>query len=237
MSNRSAFSASARLAHGLIAEPASAIVAAMPKSHRVQPGECLATIAEAHGLFPATIWEHPDNEELRRVRRDGHVLLAGDMLAIPDRTPRRAKCATDARHVFRRKAVPTPLHLRMLVHGEPLAQVPYRLIFGEREERGQTGADGSVHAWLPRDAREASLFVEVDGVEHERIIALGGLDPINTPTGLAQRLVNLRYLDPDESDSRELRRAIKSFQLDAGVSPSGELDPATEDALVAAHGS
>jgi hypothetical protein len=209
----------------------------MTKQRVVRHGECLATIAEAEGLLPITIWEHPDNAGLRERRRDGQVLLAGDVLAIPNVQSGVARCATGAKHTFQRKAVPTPFELRVVSNGRRRVELPYTLRIGDRVERGATDATGTLRTWLPRDARRAHLSIEVDGTAHEYDIVLGGLDPINTPSGLRHRLENLRYLDPDAVSPAALERAIRSIQLDSGLEPTGHVDAATEDAIVALHGS
>jgi hypothetical protein len=64
-------------------------------SHVVAPGECLASIAEHYGFAdPAVIYNHPENAALRRERPDPNVLLAGDVVAIPDRKLRELRAAT-----------------------------------------------------------------------------------------------------------------------------------------------
>jgi hypothetical protein len=62
----------------------------------------------------------------------------------------------------------------------------------------------------------------VDGVELP--LEIGGLDPITTDAGAAQRLSNLGYLVLDESDLdlEQLRLAIQDFQADHDLPLSGQ---------------
>lgn len=75
-----------------------------PRTHLVAPGECLASIAAAARTTPATLWDHPDNAELRTARKDPYVLAPGDKVAVPQ--PRAGAHTVEAgmRHVFRRHA-------------------------------------------------------------------------------------------------------------------------------------
>jgi hypothetical protein len=53
---------------------------------------------------------------------------------------------------------------------------------------------------------------------------IGGLDPIDTDSGTAQRLSNLGYLvlDDDDLDPELLRLAVQDFQADNDLPSSGE---------------
>src|SRR5689334_1917583 len=99
----------------------------MPRSHRVADGECLSSIAYQYGFFPGTIWDAPENAALRRQRANPNVLRAGDVVTIPDPRVASSECATDERHVFRRKGVPERLRFQFLLAGEPRASEPYEL--------------------------------------------------------------------------------------------------------------
>jgi hypothetical protein len=52
--------------------------------HEVKQGDCLSKIAHRYGLKSwKVLWEHPKNEPLRKKRESPHVLLPGDMVAVP----------------------------------------------------------------------------------------------------------------------------------------------------------
>ena len=49
----------------------------MPDKHDVKPGDCILSIVDAKGFFWETLWEHPENGELREKRLDPNTLLPG----------------------------------------------------------------------------------------------------------------------------------------------------------------
>jgi hypothetical protein len=54
--------------------------------HEVKQGEHLFRIAYQYGFRnPFTIWNDPDNSDLRDLRSNPNVLFPGDQLATPDR--------------------------------------------------------------------------------------------------------------------------------------------------------
>ena len=50
----------------------------MAIGHRVQQGDCMVSIAELCGFFWETLWNHPNNKDLRGLRHDPTVLLLDD---------------------------------------------------------------------------------------------------------------------------------------------------------------
>ncbi len=86
----------------------------MAERHTVSQGECIDSIALEHGFFAETIWLHPDNEELKALRKDPNVLQPGDVVVIPDLRPRTEARATEGTHRFKRKGVPGLVKLRFL---------------------------------------------------------------------------------------------------------------------------
>ena len=55
------------------------------KAHQVEQGECLSSIAYECGFFPDTIWNHPQNAELKRKRNNPNALMLGDIISVPDK--------------------------------------------------------------------------------------------------------------------------------------------------------
>jgi hypothetical protein len=86
----------------------------MGTQYVVKAGDCLSSIAFAHGLFWDTVWNHPDNGELKKLRKDPNVLLAGDVVFIPDRQPKEVAVATGKQHNFVVRSNPTKLLLRIM---------------------------------------------------------------------------------------------------------------------------
>jgi hypothetical protein len=262
--------------------------------YTVQEGDCLASIADAHGLTWQTLWNLPENSELRRRHEEPTILLPGEVVRIPELRVRRETGATEQRHRFVRRATPAVLRLRILrpaqsdrdqqpaegqssqaqtsegqpgqdelleeqppedeplnveeedptpeeqVAEEPWANAPYALIIDSRMIQGQTDDDGRLEERIPPTARRGRLKME-PGTPRERVyeLRLGGLDPITSITGLADRLNNLGYHDgtrPAEMDAG-LEESIRAFQRANGLEETGRADQSTQDRLRELHGS
>lgn len=208
----------------------------MPSKHTVQQGDCLSSIAAEYGFLPDSLWNDPANAELKSSRKDMNVLKPGDVVNVPDKRPRTESGATDAKHRFRRKGVPSHLRVRLVVDDEPLANEPYELHVGAQVLEGQTDGDGWLDEPIPPGAADAMLFV---GANRQAIpLQLGTVDPETEVSGAQARLRNLGYYDGDASGELDesTEAALKSFQQKAGLRETGQLDAATQQKLKEAHG-
>jgi hypothetical protein len=164
------------------------------------------------------------------------VLEPGDVVVVPDLLGKQVTCGTAQRHVFRRKGVPTPLRIRLLADGQPRKDLPYRLVVDGRPIRtGTTTDDGMIEGWVDPTAKRAVVVVETEVALEEYEVLLGHLDPVTTEDGVRQRLSNLGYIEDDGPDA--LESALRSFQLDEHIEPTGDPDGATQERLVSVHGS
>jgi hypothetical protein len=114
----------------------------------VQTGDCLYSIAQAHGFRDwRPIYDHPQNEDFRRRRPNPNVIYAGDVLFIPDLAPRQVPVPTGSAHTFRLRGLRTVLRLKLQnIDRQPLANADYVLeVEGTRHE-GQTGSGGELEA-------------------------------------------------------------------------------------------
>lgn len=209
------------------------------KKHIVKRGECISSIAFETGHFWQTLWEHPDNAELRALRKNGHVLMEGDEVVVPDLRPKVVAVATGKTHIFRRKGVPEKLRLRFGDDQFPRAGIPYVLILDGQEIRGATDDKGELWHYLSPSARSAELILQPDGAPEEHYsLELRGLDPITEISGLQGRLRNLSYysgpIDGELTDATV--RAMRDFQASRKLTLTSEPDDATRDALLEAHG-
>jgi hypothetical protein len=64
---------------------------------QISQGECTFSIVDRYGHKWETIWNAPENKELRRERPQPGVLLAGDRISIPDLRPKTLALATGKR--------------------------------------------------------------------------------------------------------------------------------------------
>lgn len=86
----------------------------MPEVYIVQQGDCLHSIAADCGLSWQKIWDHPDNSDLRSLRKDPNILKEGDNLVIPDLELKTEPGNTDQNHAFAVKGFAAVLKLRIL---------------------------------------------------------------------------------------------------------------------------
>lgn len=202
-------------------------------NHEVRQGECVSSIADATGHFWEKLWNLSANRELREIRKDPNALLPGDLIEVPEIEPGEHAGATEKRHRFRRKGVPSVLKLQVLRLGEPVADKPFTLDVDGHLIRGSTDAQGRIEESIPPGARAAKLVVDNDGEDIRYDIEIGTLDPIDTTTGIKARLRNLGF-DPgpiDRADRPEYRAALAAFQERWELEKTGNPDQKTRDKL------
>ncbi|MHB8080188.1 MAG: peptidoglycan-binding protein [Candidatus Krumholzibacteriia bacterium] len=207
-------------------------------NHVVRRGESIESIALAHGFLPDTLWNHPDNAQLKRERKDPSLLLPGDRVQVPDPRPRQEQAADGQQHRFHRKGLPSRLRVRILRDGEPRRNEPYTLNVDGRLSQGSTDGDGAVAAAVPPNAQRATLVVGKEEKERQTFeLRLSGLDPVETISGVQQRLENLGYPCPASGALDEpTRSALADFQRAFDLEATGEPDRKTRDKLAAEHG-
>src|SRR6185503_2681877 len=97
--------------------------------HTVKQGEHLSGIAEEYGFSNfETIWDDPQNAELKQKRQNPNVLLPGDELFIPAKETKEESGATEKRHRFKWRGRQLQLRLRLLdFDNQPLANTECEL--------------------------------------------------------------------------------------------------------------
>ncbi len=209
----------------------------------IRQGDYLTKLAHVMGFDATTVWNDPKNEALREKRPDWNLLYPGDILWVPSgpnhrRLPIRA--GGHNRYIARIPRV--FVALRITIGGEPLTKEPFRILGLGDPVEGETDEKGYLHAGLPVHLREIEVLLP----SRDRTLRLrvGDLDPVDTVGGLKKRLMHLGYYQPtrigvenEVADGDALVSALKSFQADKGIAPSGKLDDATREGLTGDHGS
>jgi Putative peptidoglycan binding domain len=210
------------------------------KDHVVVQGECISSIAFDHGLSPDTVWNHPNNAELRSERKNPNVLLPNDVVHVPDVRIKIVQGATGKRHTFRLKSVPSTLDIRFAVGEKPRSGLSYVLTVDGADHAGTTDDDGRVKEWVMPDAQSVTLELDPgDGGPKEAYeILTRQLDPVEEVSGQQARLKNLGYFAGEITGTMDdaTTSALQLFQNKEGLPPSDEADAATCDALRRAHG-
>ena len=202
----------------------------MPLKHTVEQGQCINSIAFETGFFPGTIWNHADNKELKDKRKNMDMLMAGDMVTIPDKKTKELSKPPEKLHKFKRKGVPKKLRLKLMSAGKPLKNAKCMLQVGELTKEVTTNGEGVLEHWIPPNATNARLMLP-DGGEIE--LALGHRDPVDTISGVQDRLHALGFFTGpiDGNDSAEMQSAIASFQRANQIEASGKMDDKTRNRL------
>jgi len=211
----------------------------MSKHHIVKQGECITSIADQYGFFWQTIWDDKENIALRTKRQNPNVLFPGDVVCIPEKYPKWEAGTTEKRHRFYRVGVPAILRLRFMLDGLTRANEPYRISIDRGGFlQGSLKGDGTLELAIPCSARVAQVWVGKTGEEEGFQFALGSVNPISEISGIQQRLINLGYACPTEKIMGDgTMAAINAFQKDKGLPATGQLDDATRQAILDAHGS
>ncbi len=185
----------------------------MPVKHEVEEGDSVISLSEEYGLFANTIWNDPDNAELKKKRKDMNILMPGDVVAIRDKRLKEVDKPTTKKHVFRRKGIPALYRLQLFDIEKPRANQKYRLVVDGQPYEGWTDDHGVLEEYIPATSKEGELIIGKDNFR--LLIKFGYLDPINETTGVQKRLNNLGYDcgEPDGDLNDATKAALKAFQM------------------------
>lgn len=204
--------------------------------HTAVAGDSIPSIAYAAGLFPDTVWNDPQNAELKALRGDMNVLFPGDVVFVPEKKRRMETAATDQRHKFRRKGVPCKLRIQLFHVETPRANEEYEVSIEGAAQKGKADSKGIVEFWVAPNARQGTLTIGPDRTVIE--LRLGHMDPLTEVAGLQKRLANIGYPcgdDPPGEIREATREALRSLQRRYQLKETGEFDGATRGLLDTFH--
>ncbi len=219
----------------------------MPKTHTVAQGEHLPGIAAQYGFADYTpIWDDPQNADLKDKRKNPNILFPGDQVIIPDRELREEDAATDQHHPFTATIRKLKLRVKVLdLNNEPIHRTCFLKTAGDVTIMIQNDDiyEADVHPLdktgtmgFPQSPTEPSLRDDID-------LEIGGLDPIDKPSGQQERLNNLGYFAgfSQTPDPQQFKWAVEEFQCDHkksdGLKVTGICDPEkTQKVLEKEHG-
>jgi len=186
--------------------------------HIVGSNDCITNLAEANGFFWETLWNHPDNQTLKDLRKDPNVLAEFDEVFIPDLTPKDEDGATEAKHRFRKKGVPALVRLCIKIDDEPIANTPCTLVVDGNSTDLTTDGDGFIEMPLPPGAQSGELRIKQPRSTTLFQLMFGRLDPIESEPGVVQRLKSLGF---GLSSPEELDAAVGAFRKKHGMGEGG----------------
>ncbi len=197
-------------------------------AYKVKQGDCILSIAAAARLPWKTVWNHPENADLRQKRKSPNVLHPGDSVFVPDRQVPVYQKPVDATHKFTVTVEKAQLRLQLLDRNhKPRPNLPYTLVIDGKTVKGTTDSQGNLAHPMAGNAQKAKLTVVDQGVSEEYPLQLGGVDPVTEPSGVRQRLKNLGFSGDN---------GLRLFQMKYNLPVTGNADQATMDKLSSIHG-
>jgi N-acetylmuramoyl-L-alanine amidase len=215
----------------------------MSTDHIVGQGEHLSQIAEKYGFRDyKTIWNHPSNAKLQKLRHSPNVLMPGDTVHIPDKVQKEEACPTEQTHRFKLADSRLYLHLALKdFDDQPLANAKCELKIDGKSISLTTDGSGHLKAPIAPTSTEATLTFHDPLVPFDVSvpIKIGHLDPVEEVSGQKARLSNLGYITRpiEDLDDTTLRHAIQEFQCDLGLPVNGVCNAETQAKLKKLHGS
>lgn len=209
----------------------------MPINHEVEQGESVISLSEEYGFFADTIWNDPDNAELKKKRKHKNILMPGDVVVIRDVRMKEVDKPTAKQHIFRRKGIPALYRLQLFDLERPRANQKYRLTVDGKLYEGRTDEHGVLEEKIPTHSKEGELVIGPDN--YTLLIRFGYLDPINEISGAQKRLNNMGY-DCGAANgelNEATRAALTDFQRRFELELTGELDQRTLKKLEEMHDS
>lgn len=215
----------------------------MGTTYTVNQGDCLSSMAYHYGLSSwKVIYDDPNNADFRALRPDPNLIYPGDQVYIPDAQPRSDDVPTDKQHVFVVSFPPTYLNLRIKDQDDqPVTAAPYEMKLDAITLTGSTDDDGWIRSKIPAWAEVGTLKVWPNPDDSDSTIewqvGLGHLDPIETVSGIKERLTNLGYPCGDINDVQDddYTAAVMQFQTDYNLTVDGIVGPQTRGALLKEH--
>jgi N-acetylmuramoyl-L-alanine amidase len=217
----------------------------------VEQGECLSRIAHRYGIKDwKKGWNAPENEALRKKRKNPNVLLPGDEITVPGIDVHEIIVPTDQTH---RIVVTNPIMSVEVAFRDwernPMGESSYVISYSENgkemQKKGQLGAKGKLQLLVHVSVRHIQVRFHDLGCAFE--LQVGTLDPVENAdnqelivSGLQARLAALGYgaCDAPGVFGAGTKQALHAFQQ-AEMSEeacTGEADSATRSKLVAVYG-
>src|SRR5438132_941146 len=109
-----------------------------------EKGDSMSKIAAENGFADYnTVWQCPENAQLRQQRDNPNVLSAGDQVFVPDKQPKTVTAATGSEHKYTLKGKATRLRLLILdFAGSPLKNASLQLTVDGQTATVTTDAQG-----------------------------------------------------------------------------------------------
>jgi N-acetylmuramoyl-L-alanine amidase len=206
----------------------------------VKQGDHLAKLAYKFGFDADAVWKDPQNEQLRQqgyLSQDPNILNPTDMLYIPGDTPPTMHTLTvGCTNTFVSDAPSMTLTLKLVGQDSSrYSSRPYTIQELDQLSGLKTDGDGVLTFKAPVTLNVATVVFSDNG--ETWVLSIGHLDPIDTLSGVFQRLQNLGFLGGElnlEAVNLDVLRlglwALKASQSGSSNSSAPASAPAPDSA-------
>jgi hypothetical protein len=198
----------------------------------IRQGDYLLQVAHTFGFDADTVWNDDKNSDLARLRPDHNILRPGDILYIPDqayKTPDYQSLNTGATNSFVADAPTTTINIQF--SDAQLASQACIVVELDHLTGLTTDGSGLLTFAAPVTLQIATITFSVLALTYS--CRIGFLDPINTLSGIYQRLQNLGYIDDaiafDATNLTLVRGGLCAFKANVST-PNAPDNVATSDA-------
>jgi len=216
------------------------------KPYVVRQGDNLTCLAFRRGFDAETVWNDPKNDDIRAMREDMDVLYPGDLLFLPDSAAASVSLSAQTGNNYGANVPKITLRIAFEDDDGAYAGEDFVVVGVDPPLELTTDGEGVAVFEIPYTTKSPKVIFPAR--KEAYVVDVGHLDPVTTKSGVQQRLRLLGWLPHPTtavtSDALaktvahyEMSEALKQFQEASGVTPTGEIDKPTRDALVAAFGS
>jgi N-acetylmuramoyl-L-alanine amidase len=195
----------------------------------VRRGDFLLKLAYQFGFDADTVWNDEKNAQLRQLRPDPNILYPSDILYIPDQTYKQPVMQDLTAGTTNTFVTDPPTVLVSFTFSDSNCALQAFTVPELPQLTGlSTGADGSVSFSVPVTIDAFTLEFTDLGLTVP--CGLGYFDPINTLSGIFQRLQNLGYIYIGAAfppDVEVVRTALRNFRAaqPGGAEAAAPADP------------
>ena len=176
------------------------------RPYPVRDNDFVLKLAHKLGFNPDVVWNDPRNGDLRELRKDPNVLLGGDILYVPDQDPESHDLVVGTTNSFVAPEPPQTTVSVRFVGSESSTYAGRAFALDELPDLSGLATDDTGLATfdVPVTLDRVTLVFPDTGESHALLI--GALNPIDTPSGMFQRLQHLGHIgavdyDDDTTDN------------------------------------
>lgn len=194
----------------------------------VKQGDYLALLAHKFDFDADAIWNDPANQPLRDSGRIPEILRPTDILYIPDQVnkePVTHPLVTGQTNEF--VSDPPKVTVTMRFMDPALASQSFTIAELPELATQTLGADGTVSLVIP--VTQATVTLTFSNGGDTFVFGIGCLDPVQTFSGVVQRLQNLGFLTPmreyELDDIATVRAGLRKFLASQSGTTAADLRP------------